>query len=128
MSLRFGISVYRVCLSGLYETLCVGRVLGHQVKEMIEQGRCIVGAGACLGMTLKTKRRFICTMDTLQRTIKQRAVSRSQVIRHTLLVNGKTVILAGNQYCFIVKVLHGVLITGGLGKCQTRGYRLRAIL
>ena len=73
-----------------------------------------MGAGAGFRVTLKAKCWLICAMYTLQRTVKQRAVSGAQTVWQALFVHRKTMVLAGNHHHIVIYIFHwmvGAMVT-----------------
>src|SRR5690606_28037310 len=71
-----------------------------------EQFCCIVWSGTRFRVPLKTEGGLIFSVNTLKRIIKKRTMRCFQTIRQTVFVCGKTVVLTGNHYMTILKVLH----------------------
>src|SRR6478672_13448194 len=89
MSLRFGMSARL-----------------HRRHESIEEVTHVVRPGAGLGMALERKRRRIRERETLVAAVEQRPVGDTHVRWQCGLVDGKAVVLAGDQYATGVQVDH----------------------
>ena len=68
----------------------------HQGDKLVKQIANVVWTGTGFRMTLKTKGRQAGVSDALQRTVKQRPVGSHQSTGQAGLVDGKTMVLAGN--------------------------------
>ena len=81
------------------------------LDKAIEQRQQIMRPGTRFRVSLKAESRLICQGDALQRAIEQGAMRRNNVIRQGRLIDGKTMILAGDHHLPAFEVLHRVIRT-----------------
>ncbi len=67
--------------------------------------------GACFRVPLETESPAIVQLDTLQATVKQRAVCGSNILRQRFLMQSETMVLTGNQNLFRSQILNRVIGT-----------------
>src|SRR5258706_149223 len=77
----------------------------HQLREAIEEIADVVGSWARLGVALEAERRPVGTGKTLQAAVEKRHVSGPQGGRQGRGIDGKTVVLAGDDHRSGIEIL-----------------------
>src|SRR5687768_5423633 len=98
--------------------------IAHHLRESIEQIAYVVRPRAGLGMSLEAKRRSVRTGETLEGTVEERDVGGLQVGPDGGGIDGKPVVLAGDDDLAGFQVLHRV-VGAVVAELHLQGLRAR---
>ena len=99
-----------VCTLG-HGLLSLSLLVLHGFGKTVEQVGHVVRTGAGFRVSLEREGRHVGAGHALQRTIEQRDVRRPQVGRQRIRINGKSVVLAGDQHLLGIEILDRVIGT-----------------
>src|SRR5690348_4320125 len=91
--------------------VAIGSMHFHQCDETVEQQRYVMRARTRLRMPLERERRRIGQRQALVGSVEQRAVRHAHVRRQRRLVDGETVVLAGDEHAPRIQVDDGMVGT-----------------